>query len=173
MLRSLGVLLLVAFASLSRPAIAQTWKEFKPQGIGYSIEMPGEWTVTSQDVAAAGGTLKAYLATVNMGARSYVTVYVRYPDETLRGTPVKTMLDGVRDGIVGSVKGKLRSEENIVVSNLPARQIIVDVPQDLVLVNRFFLMESTLVQALVTGPSNVENEANTKRFLDSLKVVPR
>ena len=108
-----------------------------------------------------------------MGPRSYVTVYVRYPDEIVRGTPVKTMLDGVLDGAVGNAKGKLRSEENIVVSNLPARQIIVDVPQGLVLVNRVFLLESTLVQALVTGPSNVENEANTKRFVGSLKVVPR
>jgi len=173
MLRSLGVLLLVAFASLSCPANAQTWAEFKPQGIGYSVEMPGEWTLNAQDVPTAVGPLKAYMATVNAGSRAYMTMYISYPEENVRGRPVTPMLDGARDGAVGNVKGKLRSEEKLVVSNLPARQIIVDTPQGLVLVGRFFLMENTLVQALVAGPRNIENEADTKRFVGSLKVVPR
>jgi len=173
MLRGLGILLLVACAFLSQPASAQTWAEFRPEGVGYSVEMPGEWTVTSQDIPTAVGPIKAHMATVNSGARAYMTMYTSYPDENVRGRPVAPILDGARDGAVSNVKGKLRKEEKLVVSNLPARQIIIDTPQGLVLVGRFFLMESTLVQALVAGPANIENEADTKRFVGSLKVVPR
>ena len=173
MLRGLGILLLVACASLSKPAAAQTWAEFRPEGIGYSVEMPGEWKLTTQDVATAVGTIKVYMATVSAGSRAFMTMYSRYPDEYLRGRPVAPVLDGARDGAVANIKGKLRSEEKLLVSDLEARHIIIDTPQGLVVVDRFFLVQSTMVQALVAGPSNIENEADTKRFVGSLKVVPR
>jgi hypothetical protein len=171
MLRALGVLLLAAFTSVVSPVCAQTWIEYRPEGVGYSVEMPGEWTPSNQDVPTAFGSLKAYVATVAKSNRAYITRHISYPPDAIRGRPDTTMLDGVRDGEVANMKGKLRKEERIVVSDLPAREIIVDAPRNLVVVVRYFLMRTMLVQALVAGPKNVESDPDTRHFLDSLKVV--
>jgi hypothetical protein len=98
-------------------------------------------------------------------------MHIVYPEDLMSGKPVARLLDTGRDGAVANVHGKLRSEEPMVVSNLAGRQIIIDAPNTLVLVMRFFMMGSTLVQAAVAGPQGVETDPDTGRFLSSLKVV--
>jgi hypothetical protein len=171
MLRALGVLLFVAISSAS--ALAQTWKEFRPEGVGYSVEMPGQWELSSQDVPTAIGPMKAYMAAVNMPTRAYMTMYMTYPADAVRTRPVDTMLDGARDGAVANVKGKLRSEQRLTINGLAAREIVIDAPNNLVVINRYFLLQATLVQALLAGLKDVESDPDTRRFLGSLKVVGR
>src|SRR5262249_34183389 len=171
MLRALGVLLIVVFASAS--ASAQTWLEFRPEGIGYSVEMPRQWQLSNHDIPTSLGPMKAYMAAVNMPTRAYMTMYMTYPADAVRARPVDTMLDGARDGAVANVKGKLRSEQRLTINNLPAREIIIDAPNSLVVINRYFLLQATLVQALLAGMTNVETDPDTRHFLDSLKVVAR
>jgi hypothetical protein len=165
MLKAVGALLVVAFACASQPALAQ-WVEFRPEGVGYSIEMPGEWTLTVEDIKTPGGALKAHKASVNGDQKVYMTIYIRYPEQS---GPVN--LDGAR--AVASVKGKLRKEERLTVNDVPARQIIVDAPNGIVMVGRYLMVGNTLVQALVAGLADVENEPDTKRFLGSLRIVSR
>src|SRR5262245_35052076 len=136
MLRALSVLLFVVLAFAS--ASAQTWLEFRPEGIGYSVEMPGQWELSSQDVPTAIGSMKAYMAAVNMPTRAYMTMYMTYPADAIRGRPIDTVLDGARDGAVANVKGKLRSEQRLTINGLPAREITIDAPNNLVLINRYF-----------------------------------
>src|SRR5262249_33967626 len=75
----IGSLLFVAVAVGSQPALAQ-WAEYKPEGVGYSVEMPGEWTVKTEEIPTAIGTLKAYTAAVNAGQRAFMTMYITYPE---------------------------------------------------------------------------------------------
>ena len=172
LLQAFGALLLLVFAVGSQPALAQ-WAEYKPEGVGYSVEMPAEWSVKTEEIPTAIGTLKAYTASVNAGQRAFMTMYITYPEEGIRGRPVTTILDGARDGAVSNVKGKLRKEERLTISNVPARQIIIDAPSNVVVVGRYLMLNNTLVQALVAGLKNIENDADTKRFLGSLKLVSR
>ena len=150
---------------------AQTWAVYKPDGIGYSIEMPGEWATSVMDIPSRLGPLKGYYADVNLGAEDYGTMYIVYPADKLAGKSVTPLLDGARDGAVSNVNGTLRSEERVIVSNLPARQIIVDAPEKLVLVMRFFLKDNVLIEGVVVGHAGVEFEPNTKRFLESMKTI--
>ncbi len=171
MRRAFGVLLFVAFALAVPPALAQTWIEFRPEGVGYSVEMPGEWRPTTEDVKTAIGPLKARRAAVTVGRRAFITTYIVYPEDAIRAQPVATMLDGTRDGTVANVKGKLRNEERLTVNDLPAREVIIDAPNNLVVIARYFLLRNTLIQALTAGARGVETEADTRRYLNSLKVV--
>src|SRR4029450_9005116 len=117
--------------------------------------------------------LKAYLASVDTDDRAYMTMYISYPEKATQGRSPAVMLDGARDGAVANVKGKLRKEEKLTLGSAVARQIIIDAPNNVVLVSRFLMLEKTLVQVLVAGPPNIENEPDTKRFLGSLKLVFR
>jgi hypothetical protein len=171
MLRALGVLLFVAFSTVVSPALAQTWIAFKPEGVGYSLEMPGEWTLSSENINTAIGPLKANMAAVTVADRAFMTMWIAYPEDVVRSRPVGTMLDGARDGAVANVKGTLRKEDRITVNNLPAREIIIDAPNNLVVIARYFLLRNILVQALTAGARGAEVAADTRRFLNSLKVV--
>ena len=171
MLKAFGVLLVVALSSAGSPATAQTWMEFKPEGVGYSLEMPGVWTLSSQNINTPIGPLTANMAAVTVNDQAYMTMWIAYPEEAVRARPIDTMLDGARDGAVANVKGTLRKEERITVNGLPGREIIVDVPNNLVAIQRFFVLRNILVQALIAGARGTENGPDTRRYLDSLKVV--
>ena len=153
------------------PAVAENWAVYRPQGIGFSIEMPERWTVTTRDDQTAAGSVKAYVASAETASAIFTAEYAAHPE--VRGKAVSLLLDGARNGAVENVNGKLRSEDQILISNLPGRQIIIDAPQEIVIVARFFLLDYTLIGALVTGFRGVELEPNTKRFLDSMQVVPK
>jgi hypothetical protein len=101
----------------------------------------------------------------------YVSMYIPYPPERVRGAPLEPMLDSARNGAVANVHGQLRSEERVTVDNHPGRQIIIDAPGGLVLVQKFFVLDATLVQAVVVGHAGVEKDPNAIHFLQSLKVA--
>ena len=163
---------LAALAAGTQLAQAQNWAEFRPEGAGYSVDMPGEWTVTDETVPSKVGSLKAHIATVDLGSRVYMTMYAEYPMAAIKGQPVTPLLDGARDGAVNNVHGTLRSEQRVLISNHPGREIIADTPEGAVLIDRFFLLDNKLIQAIVAGQSGVESDPATRKYLDSLQVVP-
>jgi hypothetical protein len=167
-----AILRLLAVLSVLVPthAFSQQWIEFRPEEVNYSISMPGEWSMQAQDIETKVGKLKMQIATVDLGKRAYMTAYMRYPDEVLKASNMSKLLDGVRDGAVGNLKGKVRKEERIVISNRSAREVVADAPQGIVAVMRFFMLDNFLIQALVIGDSSLETDPDTARFLGSLKV---
>jgi hypothetical protein len=176
MLQRLAMLAVALAATGS--AVAQTptpphatWRAFTPEGVGYTIEMPGEWTLKTEDVRARGGTMKITVATVRAGRNAYITIHSRHPEAGV--LPAAQVLDGVRDGAVSNVKGKLRKEDAILVSDLPGREFIIDGPNGLVAISRIVLLDNKLVQVMAAGPIMVLAEPDTRRFLNSLKVVER
>src|SRR5262245_43890212 len=106
MLRALGVALFVVLSSAASPVLAQTWIEYRPESAGYSVEMPGEWKATAEEVRTSIGVLTARKATVALGRRVFITTYVVYPESAIRAQPVGAMLDGTRDVMVANVKGR-------------------------------------------------------------------
>jgi hypothetical protein len=170
MLRRALILIALALVSIPTRGLAQTWSEYRPDGAGFVLEMPGKWSSEVMDIATAIGTVKGYTATVELGGRGYMSMYIPYPPERVRGRPIEAMLDGARDGAVANVHGRLRSEERITIDNRPGRQIVIDAG-DMVLVQRFFVLDATLVQAIVGGHAGIETEPDTTRFLQSLRVV--
>jgi hypothetical protein len=166
-----GAVIFAALLTFCSVTIAENWAVFRPSGVGYSLEMPGEWTVTEREIPSVAGPLTGHVAWVSRGEHAYMTMYVEYPAWAVKKTTATAMLDGARDGAVENAHGTLRSEQRLLVSNLPTRNIIIDT-EKAVVVDRFFLLKNSLIQALVIGPHGLETEANTKRFLDSLQVVP-
>jgi hypothetical protein len=171
MLRRALLLIAIAFVLIPVRAGAQTWAEYRPPGGGFSLEMPGEWTTEVMNIDTAIGQVKGYTATVEVGGVGYMSMYIPYPPDRVRGRPITPMLDGARNGAVANVHGQLHSEEQVMVDNHPGRQIIIDAPNDMVLVQKFFVLDATLIQAIVGGHPGVEKDPNTIRFLQSLKVV--
>jgi hypothetical protein len=171
MLRRVVFLFVIAFLAIPVRASAQTWVEYRPPGVGFALEMPGQWTSDVKNIETAIGSVKGYMVSIETDGRAYLSMYIPYPPDRVRGKPVPSILDGARDGAVENVHGHLRSEEQVTVGNFAGRQLVIDAPNDLVLVHKFFMMDATLVQAVVVGHPGVEKDPNTVHFLQSLKLV--
>jgi hypothetical protein len=168
-----GVVALVTILpALSQPKLSsQKWTEYSPSKVGYSIEMPGEWKLTPEVVKIGADEMITITAEVEVNDRSYMSMYGLYPDAIVHGRSAKEILDEERDRVIPETQGKARSEEQIVVGNLPARQFIIDLPNDAVIVLRILTVGNRRVQAGVLGPHGVEAEPDTVRFFSSLKVL--
>jgi len=171
MRHALSTLVVVTLISVASQAIAQNWKEHRPEGGGYVVEMPGEPKVSWQDVPTKIGEIKTYIATSELGPVAFVTMYSRYPETYMTGVSADSILEGGRNGAVANVKGKLRTETTVTISNFPGREILIDTPSGLVMMMRYFLSGNTLIQAIVGGPAGVETNADTRRFLNSLRTI--
>ena len=171
MRRALWAWVVVTLIAAASQAVAQNWKEHRPEGGGYVVEMPGEPTVSWQDVPTKLGEIKTYIATSELGPITFVTMYSRYPESYMKGRSAELVLEGRRTGAIANLKGKLRTETAVTISNSPGREILIDTPSGLVMMMRYFLSSNTLVQAIVGGPAGVETDADTRRFLNSLRIV--
>jgi hypothetical protein len=161
--------LVVAFAvPVAAPAHAQ-WAEYKPDGIGYRVEMPGAPKIQSRDVPSAVGPIKTTMAFVERGRTGFIVSYNDYPAEAVKATPREQLLDAIRNGQVGS--HKLRGEEKITINGQPARHLVIDTAQGQVVVSRLVMVEARLFQVIYLGPKGSEDGDDAKRFLASFQLV--
>lgn len=166
---ALWALFVVTMMSAASEAIAQNWREHRPEGAGYVVEMPTEPKISSQDVSTKLGDIKVYIAVSEVGPLAFVTMFSRYPESYVKSVSADSILEGGRNGAVANVKGKLRSETAVTISNFPGRELVIDAPSGQVMMLRYFLAGITLAQAIVGGPAGVESNADARRFLNSLR----
>jgi hypothetical protein len=169
MRHALWASLVVIVISAASQAAAQNWIQHRPEGAGYVVEMPGEPKISSQNVPTKLGDIKVYIAVTELGPLAFVTMFSRYPEDYVKSVTADSILEGGRNGAVANVKGKLRSESNVTINNFPAREIVIDAPSGQVMMLRYFLAGTTLAQAIAGGPAGVENNADVRRFLNSLQ----
>lgn len=152
------------------PAHAQTWTKYAPEGMGYSVEMPKQWTLSNQDVKTDLGPIKMNMATVDAQTKAYMSIHSVFPQSHIGKTPSDMLLDNARDGAVKNVKGRLLTEEKLVMGGSPARHIVVDTGTARVS-QRLVLSGVKLIQAIYVGPPGTETEPDTIRFFSSFAVT--
>lgn len=165
------VLLSVAIAA---PAAAQQWKEHRPPGAGFRIEMPGAPKGTTQNVASAAGPIRTIIASLEYGGAGYVVMYSDYPAGSIDPDP-QVIYDRGRDGALrANANRKLRTEERVTLSGLPARRMVIDISgQQQVIVTIMVVRGQRLHQAIYAGAPGSETAPNTQRFFQSFALVPR
>ena len=105
----------------------------------------------------------------------YSVTFADYPPQFKDVSP-KTILDGVRDGMVGQpgLEGKLEYEKDVTIGqgldNMTYREIKIKAGAKVVRA-RLYLIETRLYQVLVTGTEKNTNAAVAEEFLNSFKVV--
>lgn len=150
---------------------AATWSEYRPAGVGYRIEMPAAWSVSSESVPTDLGPIAMNMATVDQGARAYMAIHSIFPQSHIDRTPAETLLNNARDGAVRNVKGKLLNERRIMLQGNPGRHILVDTPDNRVS-QRFVLVGNKLIQAIYVGAAGDEFQPNVVRFFNSFTIQP-
>ena len=160
-MRSAFTLLAFGLAlALQATTHAQTWEEYRPDGIGFRIEMPGKPKLETQ--TSKGGN-KAYHASVSMRNMAFVVMYGDKDDKPL---DADRLLDAAVKGMIEDKK--VLSQKKDFVGGLTARRILVEDTDKDNIEARIVIANGRLIQAIFVGPAR---NATGRRFLDSLAVV--
>jgi hypothetical protein len=166
---------LLALLLLSSTCFAQTWTiNAAPMG-GYLADFPGKPEVQqSNDGVRNGKPLITYLQSVQVGSAIFLGV-----SATDMGAPPGSeaeraaILDSVRNSILGSGGRKVVSMKAIKLGGVPGFDMIYDSPEHKVrLRHRIFISGNRLIQQMASGPVGVESNADTVRFMNSLRLQP-
>jgi hypothetical protein len=155
---------LLAIAAISSSAFAQTWKVYNPPSGGFSVEMPAEWKTETEKMTVQGLAVELITAEATLGDIDFTVARGLYP----AGTSIN--LDGARDGTVQGSGGKLRSAQKITIGKTPAYEMIIDLPDSNILVERLFIVGNVSGAVVAAGADGIQNDANVRRFLDSVKI---
>ncbi len=171
MTRALSVALIASAVALLGGCGKAEFKPYSSAEGKFSCEFPGSPKEETQ--SAAGVPMK--MIGIDGGNVAYAVTYADMPipaNESADG--IQDRLDGVRDGMLSSLGGKLKSESRIELDGKhPGREIRADLPEGKGTVRaRVFFVGTRLYQVMVIGEKGFAESADTLRFLNSLKLTP-
>lgn len=171
----LSLALLTLLLSLTQ---IQDWYRLEEKGV--SISFPAAPAIDSTDVESAIGKLRTYTYMFEPEESSkdsnvlYGFSRVKYPEKyllQLGNNFAKGVMDGMINGAVKSVEGKLLSDKEVSHNGIPGRQITVDYGNGTAIVKMNFYMNKTDLYSVQTiSYTGKENNQNAERFLKSLVI---
>lgn len=167
-------LLLAAILAFGDPI--SDWESLKPEDGRYTARMPPGSVETRQRSGPGDAAPEVVIRQSSSGKSAYLITYTDVPARSARAPRV--LLDGTRDLVVKSSKGRLLSETRIELGTSPGREIRAEVPlgddpKGGVLSCRIYLVGRRVFQVMTIGPADeMDSEAN-RAFLESFRpLVP-
>lgn len=151
-------------------ASAQIWSEYAPEGGRYRILMPGTPQVSTEPVSLPDGSKVQMLqAIIETPDAAYLSTHVDYPPEMVRRTTSETLLDNVRNG---SSRGHtLVREKRLTIAGNPGREYVITRANGITLATRSFIVGNRLYQVIVAGRAGVDQNPDTRQFLESFTLL--
>src|SRR5579883_3111676 len=164
-----GSAFLVAFSLGGAALAADQWREVHPDKSGFTVMMPGEPSLEQQQIKGSSSPNNIY--GVKEGNESFVVSYTDYPTGIVKQAGPAQVMNGVENGAVNAVKGKLRSQRDVALGDAQGREAIIDTG-DYTLKARYYLAGDRLYQVVYFGQKGSEDGADANKFLDSFRVTP-
>lgn len=152
-------------------ASAQEWKSIKPEGMGLSIEMPGDPQPNTQVLDLPTGKIEIVIYVLETPRGSYYVNSMTIPENAPAGTN-EERLKKARNGAIRHSGGKLVKESNIMLDGNSGIQLLIEGPMKDFAHSRVFLVGNRIVQAVAVTDSK-DASPDVKRFLDSLKLTTK
>lgn len=131
------------------------WKELaSPEG-RFSVRMPAEPKLNSEEVGTAFGKIPARYYTATTGVGGYMAGYSDFPKHSEEPQFISAVLDGARDKVLAADAGrKLLGEQEVTVEGFPAREWLI-ADKSLLFRAETFLAQGRFYQLLFVAPLNV------------------
>ena len=164
------LVLALLFVSMGASAQSDTWKTYSYPADGFSIGAPGEPQMSQLDVPTNAGTFPVHMYSVSPGNAQLMVAMNDY-GSAVNGKDPKTVVDGAMHGAVANVQGHLIQSSSITIGKNLGDSFEAETDQAHVS-GRIYLVGSVLYQLMVFTPLN-QSYADTARFFDSFKLIPR
>lgn len=150
----------------------EAWKPLTSQEGRFSLLMPGAPKEQSQEVATPAGTIKMTMYVLEQGESAWFATFNDYPAEVIQKADAETLLNGARDGAIGTVQGKLLAEKKIAIDTYPGRELEFEAQGGAFLArSRIYLVKERLYQIMILSPKAQGLPKDTGKFLDSFKLT--
>lgn len=135
--------------------------------------MPDAPTPNKVTTDTASGTEEAYLfASKDVNMNEYLVVYSKHSETDSKKIFTVKLFNQVWDGLLLAQHGKLRSEAAITLGAYSGREIVVERPDGIIMIARFYPVESRFYHLSVETKTNERESEAIRRFLDSFKLLP-
>jgi len=163
---ALGLLLLL----VALGARADDWVEFRSERGGFTVAMPpGEARLVEKPPGEMGEiTERRFL---RFEGRSYLVSLTLFKADTLDPLSVFFLLKAENLTDLGD-GDRLRLERSFELDGNPAVEVVVDKSDGRTLSLRAYAVGDRIIQTLVSGPGGSDAASDTRRFLDSLRLLP-
>jgi hypothetical protein len=172
-MRRAAVLLLLVISPVLTFALQQSdeWIKYSSKEGRYSVLLPGQPTVDSQEATtAAGDKFTQYKVTVQSRNLVYMIGYFDY------SPPTVFAFDTARDRMMEGVKATLLSERSMSLGGAPGREIRLQMKiqsEDYLMVARFYDVGRRVYVIQFITPKSDETEVSERaaRYFDSFQLV--
>jgi hypothetical protein len=148
------------------------WIEFKSADGNFSVLMPGTPTADVQTVNTQSGQIEIHFYTLSTKNAVYSVSYSDYPASIFDTTPIKSILDGARDGAVKNTQGRLIDEADIALGAYPGRELNVESSGGTnVMQAHLYVVNHRLYQVIVVTGKGRASSPDLQKFLDSFKLA--
>jgi hypothetical protein len=153
------------------------WTKYESVEGRYSVRMPGTPKERTRQAETADGKLDMHIAVLVTGKNAAYLVMHSESPVLIFESQIENLYDGGRDGAVAtSGGGKLVSDKNIKFLDVPAREILIEVPADKfpggrLIAVRYILRGTRFYQVMIVCPKTDFKQDEVAAYFDSLQVT--
>jgi hypothetical protein len=146
------------------------FKEFRSNEGRFTVLMPGEPKSEDQSADTSVGNVKMFIFTAGSTKVGCVVSYADYPEQLINATDPQKVLDVARNGAISNVKGRLVRENKFDFHGLPARDVVIEMPNKIFVTTRLILAGPRFYQLMLIAPKDNSHEQDIAKFFDSFKI---
>ncbi len=150
---------------------AETWETVKPDGLGFSVEIPGkpEYTEMNDDFGdGKSGLIRTYV--VKSPAAAFDVTIFDLPEGAVGPDDIERVLDNMRDQSIQGVRGQFRAETKIDIGGHKARDVTADT-MGMVWRSRLVIARNKIYQIVAIVSKAAETSETTEKYLASFKLL--
>lgn len=157
------------------PPPATDWTSYSPKDGSFSAQFPGPPEESVEPTDGPTGKIDMHqFAVERQTGSAYMASYTDFPVPAASPDEIKKRLVAIRDAALGSAHATLVDDKEIVVNGVPGREFTsqMAVPEEVVTHTRVFMRGSRLFQFMTLVPKGTNEDADVRRFLDSIALSP-
>jgi hypothetical protein len=146
------------------------FKEFRSNEGRFTVLLPGEPKREDQSADTPVGKVEMFMFTAGTSKIGCAISYTDYPEQMVNSTDPQKVLDGARNGAVSNVQGQLVSESKVNFYGLPARDVVIEIPNKAFITTRLILASPRFYQLMFIAPTDKGHEQDISKFFDSFEI---
>jgi hypothetical protein len=158
------VVLIVGFV-LEVPA-QSGWAKFSPEGGNFSVSMPGNPEVETENKMGTFGVYTSHLLSETKAGTFYMIGWTNYPPNVTLN--VQGEINATRDNFLKSVNGTLIAEKEISLDGHPGLEFTAEMGSRHYVISRIYVVGNRPYQILAVT-RKFQDQANANRFLWSFQ----
>ena len=177
MLRTaLGVAIALTIAGC-HTAEESTWFMYKAPDGAFALSFPAEPVADVQNLGTVFGRLEMHVVSFETNGdqenedRAFIVLYGDLPARLLEDADPQGILDGLRDGMLGTIDGRLLEEDDAALGKIPGRAVrLASATGEAQVLGRIYLAGLRIYQLMSVGAPSQAGDEDALRFLKSFQL---